>query len=195
MTANSIILLIIALGVAILIIWLMRSKKAEQSHHIDTSVSAVGAASEAARNIVEEAAHTIEDALAADVKASGADAVDVQAVASNAAALMAAGGAAAGAVTLMEIGVPAAAGPPDNLRQLKGVGPKLGALLTGLGITRFDQIAAWGPDEIARVDAHLGTFRGRIARDSWIEQATLLAEGDIAGFEAKFGKLDSPGNH
>jgi predicted flap endonuclease-1-like 5' DNA nuclease len=190
MTTNSIILLIIALAVAILIIWLMRSKKAEQHHHIDTSVSAVGAASEAARNIVEEAAQTVEDALAADVKASGASGADAQAVASNAAALMAAGGAAAGAMTMMEIGVPAADGVPDNLRQLKGVGPKLAALLTGIGITRFDQIAAWGPDDIARVDAQLGTFKGRIVRDNWIEQATLLASGDIAGFEAKFGKLD-----
>jgi predicted flap endonuclease-1-like 5' DNA nuclease len=194
MTANSIILLIIALGVALLIIWLMRSKKAEQSHHIDTSVSAVGAASEAARNIVAEAAHTVEDALEADVKASGAGSIDVQAVASNAAALMAAGGAAAGAVTMMEIGVPAADGTPDNLRQLKGVGPKLAALLTGLGITRFDQIAAWGPEEIASVDAQLGTFKGRIVRDNWIAQATFLAAGDTAGFEAQFGKLDSPGN-
>ena len=89
------------------------------------------------------------------------------------------------------IGVPGAVGAPDSLLQIKGLGPKLNTLLTGLGITRFDQIAAWGPDEVAKVDAHLGAFKGRIERDSWIEQAGLLARGAIADFEAKFGKLDS----
>lgn len=88
------------------------------------------------------------------------------------------------------IGIPVAIGPPDNLLLLKGVGPKLNTLLTGFGITRFDQIAAWGEAEIAAVDPHLGTFQGRIARDNWIEQAGLLASGEIAAFEAKFGKLD-----
>lgn len=89
------------------------------------------------------------------------------------------------------IGVPGAVGAPDKLLQIKGLGPKLNTLLTGLGITRFDQIAAWGADEVAKVDEHLGAFKGRIERDSWIEQAGLLARGAIADFEAKYGKLDS----
>lgn len=92
---------------------------------------------------------------------------------------------------MLAIGVPGAAGAPDSLLQIKGLGPKLNTLLTGLGITRFDQIAGWGPEEIAKVDEHLGAFKGRIERDSWIEQAGLLARGAIADFEAKFGKLDS----
>jgi predicted flap endonuclease-1-like 5' DNA nuclease len=89
------------------------------------------------------------------------------------------------------IGVPGAVGAPNNLLQLKGVGPKLNTLLVGLGITRFDQIAAWTASDIAKVDEHLGTFKGRIGRDNWIEQAGLLAAGRISDFEAKFGKLDS----
>lgn len=89
------------------------------------------------------------------------------------------------------IGVPGAVGAPDNLLLVKGLGPKLNTLLTGLGITRFDQIAAWSADDVARVDEHLGAFTGRIGRDNWIEQAGLLATGKIAEFEAKFGKLDS----
>ena len=92
---------------------------------------------------------------------------------------------------LTAIGVPGAVGAPDSLLQLKGVGPKLNTLLTGLGITRFDQIGAWGAEDAAKVDEHLGAFKGRIERDSWIEQAGLLAKGAIAEFEAKFGKLDS----
>jgi predicted flap endonuclease-1-like 5' DNA nuclease len=87
---------------------------------------------------------------------------------------------------------PAASGPPDDLRRLKGLGPKLEALLISLGITRYDQIASWTADDIARIDSQLGTFSGRIERDNWVEQARLLAAGDIAGFEVKFGKLDAP---
>ena len=99
--------------------------------------------------------------------------------------------ATAAAPALLAIGIPAAVGAADKLLQLKGVGPKLNTLLVGLGITRFDQIAAWGAAEIDKVDDHLGNFKGRIVRDNWVEQAGLLAKGDIAGFEAKYGKLDS----
>jgi predicted flap endonuclease-1-like 5' DNA nuclease len=81
------------------------------------------------------------------------------------------------------------AGPPDELTRMKGVGPKVAALLNGLGVTRYDQIAAWSDADVARIDAQLGAFRGRIGRDQWVEQARLLATGDRAGYEAKFGKL------
>ena len=99
--------------------------------------------------------------------------------------------ATAGAVAMTAIGIPAAVGAADDLLQIKGIGPKLNTLLISLGVTRFDQIAAWGAGEIDKVDDHLGSFKNRIARDSWIEQAGLLAKGKIAEFEAKFGKLDS----
>ena len=81
------------------------------------------------------------------------------------------------------------AGPADDLTRMKGVGPKVAALLNGLGVTRFDQIAAWTDADVTRVDDQLGAFKGRIARDQWVEQARLLAPGDTAGYEAKFGKL------
>ena len=85
--------------------------------------------------------------------------------------------------------IAAAVGSPDNLRLIKGVGPKLNGLLNKLGVTRFDQIAAWQAGEIAEVDQYLEAFSGRITRDSWIDQAKFLAKDDIAGFEAKYGKL------
>jgi predicted flap endonuclease-1-like 5' DNA nuclease len=97
----------------------------------------------------------------------------------------------AAAIAMTAIGIPAAVGKADDLLQIKGVGPKLNALLNSLGITRFDQIAKWGTSEVSKVDTHLGNFSGRIVRDSWVEQAGLLARGAIADFEAKFGKLDS----
>lgn len=91
---------------------------------------------------------------------------------------------------LNAIGIAAAEGEPDNLRKIKGIGPKLATMLSGLEIARYDQIAAWSAMDIDRVDAHLGTFKGRVARDNWVEQAALLASGRIAEYEGKFGKLD-----
>ena len=84
---------------------------------------------------------------------------------------------------------PEPASEADDLRRIKGVGPKLVAVLHGLGVTRYSQIAAWTDADIARIDTQLGTFAGRIGRDSWVEQAKFLAAGDTAGFEGKFGKL------
>ncbi|MGY6535961.1 MAG: NADH-quinone oxidoreductase subunit E [Pararhodobacter sp.] len=67
-------------------------------------------------------------------------------------------------------------GAPDDLKQIKGVGPVLEEKLNALGIWHYSQIAAWGPDEIAWVDGSLN-FKGRIDRDGWIEQAAALARG------------------
>ena len=76
-----------------------------------------------------------------------------------------------------------------EITQLKGLGPKLAATLAELGFTRVDQIAALTPTEAENLDARLGAFKGRMARDRWIEQAKLLNAGDRAGYEAAFGKL------
>ncbi|MBH2000413.1 MAG: hypothetical protein I8H96_14925 [Sphingomonadaceae bacterium] len=80
-------------------------------------------------------------------------------------------------------------GGADDLLRLKGVGPKLQTLLIELGVIRFAQIAAWTDADIATIDARLGNFKGRPVRDQWVDQAKYLAAGDIAGFEAKYGKL------
>lgn len=64
----------------------------------------------------------------------------------------------------------------DDLKQISGVGPKLETLLNEMGFWHFDQIAAWGPSEIAWVDARL-KFKGRIERDNWVAQAAELAKG------------------
>lgn len=76
----------------------------------------------------------------------------------------------------------------DDLTRIKGIGPKLVALLGDLGVTTFAQIASWSDEDIQRVDAQLGRFSGRITRDQWIAQARLLAAGDEAGFTERFGK-------
>ncbi len=77
----------------------------------------------------------------------------------------------------------------DDLTRIKGLGPKIQTLLNQQGITRFTQIAAWTETDIDAIDAQMGQFAGRIRRDSWVEQATLLAQSDAAAYEARFGKL------
>jgi predicted flap endonuclease-1-like 5' DNA nuclease len=79
--------------------------------------------------------------------------------------------------------------PGDDLKRIKGVGPKLEKLLNSLGVTSYSQIAAWDDDEIDRIDAQLGTFAGRIRRDDWPAQAGYLDSGDTAGYEERFGRL------
>ncbi len=96
---------------------------------------------------------------------------------------------AAGAASLPREEIVHAGGEADDLLKIKGLGPKLVALLAQQGVTRFDQIAAWSDADIDRIDPTLGTFAGRIRRDNWVEQARYLAAGDVAGFEGKFGKL------
>ncbi len=75
----------------------------------------------------------------------------------------------------------------DDLTRIKGLGPKLALTLADLGVTRFSQIASWSDADIDRIDSQLGRFQGRIRRDSWVEQAKHLANGDMDAFEARFG--------
>ena len=77
----------------------------------------------------------------------------------------------------------------DDLERLKGVGPKLAAMLVARGLGRYDQIAKLSGSELELLDADLGAFRGRLQRDRIVEQADYLARGDIDGFEQRFGKL------
>lgn len=97
---------------------------------------------------------------------------------------------AAGVAASEEAAAPApAATEARPLTLLKGLGPKVAARLADLGVTSIDALAARSDAELAALDAALGPFAGRIARDRWGEQARLLAARDVAGFEARFGKL------
>ena len=83
-------------------------------------------------------------------------------------------------------------GGADDLKLLKGVGPKLEQTLNELGFYHFDQIASWTEAHVAWVDSRL-KFKGRIERDGWIEQARALASGEETEFAKrakKEGKYD-----
>ncbi len=66
------------------------------------------------------------------------------------------------------------AGKADDLKRISGIGPKLELTLNDLGIYHFDQIASWAKQEIDWIDDYL-SFKGRVERDRWIEQAAELA--------------------
>lgn len=79
---------------------------------------------------------------------------------------------------------------PDDLKRIRGIGPKLEAMCHRLGFYHFDQIADWTPEEVAWVDANLEGFKGRVTRDDWVAQARHLAEGG----ETEFSRRVDGGN-
>ncbi len=81
-------------------------------------------------------------------------------------------------------------GQADDLKMIKGVGPKLEKLLHSLGFYHFDQIAKWTATDVAWVDENLAGFKGRATRDNWVEQAGLLAAGEATEFSKKVKKGD-----
>ena len=72
------------------------------------------------------------------------------------------------------LGLDAPQGEPDDLTEIVGVGKVFEDTLHSLGVYHFQQIAAFGPSEIARINAELKEFRGRIEHDDWIGQAKEL---------------------
>lgn len=68
-------------------------------------------------------------------------------------------------------------GKPDDLKEIKGVGPKLEAMLHRMGVYHFDQVASWRAPEVTWVDENLEGFRGRVDRDEWVAQSKILAAG------------------
>ena len=130
-----------------------------------------------------------------DIMESGADKSGIRAAltgrgiafATGAVALVAAGAAAAYAASAKKAEKPAkaakAAAPKaaaatagaDDLKQLSGVGPALEKKLHAEGITTFAQIAAWSDAEVEEFGEKL-SFKGRIEREGWIEQAKELSK-------------------
>ena len=74
------------------------------------------------------------------------------------------------------------AAPPDDLKRIKGVGPKLSDWLHENGVTRYAQIAAWDAAMVADFAQRMGRMGGRIEADDWVGQAKLLAAGSETEF-------------
>lgn len=76
-------------------------------------------------------------------------------------------------------------GQADDLKQIKGIGPKLETMLNGMGFFHFDQIANLTAEELAWVDDNLTGFKGRASRDGWVAQAKTLAAGGDTEFSKR----------
>ena len=72
-------------------------------------------------------------------------------------------------------------GEGDDLTQIVGIGKVFEAMLHRLGIYYFRQIATFGPADLAKVNAELNEFKGRIEHDDWIGQARELYHKKYGG--------------
>jgi len=152
---------------------------------------AAAEAAEAERAAAEQAAAEAAEAERAAAEQAAAEAAEAertateQAAAERAEAERAAAEQAAAAAT-ESVAEEAGARPEtldgprggvaDDLKKIKGIGPKLEKTVNSLGFWHFDQVAAWTAEEVAWVDATLeGINKGRATRDGWVSQAVELA--------------------
>lgn len=73
---------------------------------------------------------------------------------------------------------PAEAG--DDLKLVKGIGPKFERLLKAEGVTTVAQIASWTEADAEAMAKRLGLKSQRIRREDWIGSAKRLLEGSSA---------------
>ncbi len=75
----------------------------------------------------------------------------------------------------------------DDLKLIHGVGPVMEKLLNDNGVLWFRQVAKWKKKDIAKFEALLPNFNGRIERENWVRSAieqhyksygTWLGEGE-----------------
>lgn len=79
----------------------------------------------------------------------------------------------------------------DDLKRIKGIGPKNESALNELGVYTFKQIAAWTPENVDWVEDFM-SFPGRIEREDWIAQAKTLADGGETEFSKRVDAGDVP---
>ena len=72
-------------------------------------------------------------------------------------------------------------GAPDDLKKIKGIGPKFEADLNGKGIYYFRQIGAWKVADVKMVEGIIDSIPGRIQRDEWVKQGKALAKAATKG--------------
>ena len=77
------------------------------------------------------------------------------------------------AKTEKPVEAPATSDSDDDLTKINGIGPVIAKKLAALGITTFQQIADFDENQIADVDEQL-SFKGRIDREEWVDQAKKL---------------------
>ena len=83
----------------------------------------------------------------------------------------------------------AAGSKADDLKRIRGVGVLIEKRLNALGITTYAQVADWNSSDVDRISQTL-EFKGRIERESWIEQARILSSGGHTEFSRRVDRGD-----
>lgn len=65
----------------------------------------------------------------------------------------------------------------DDLKKIKGVGPKSADALNALGIYKYEQLAAFSAADVEWLSGEIGFSVEKIERDGWIAMAGELAKG------------------
>ena len=84
-----------------------------------------------------------------------------------------------------------ATGDRQNLRRIRGIDAGIEERLNALGVTRYDQMAAWTCSEIRTVNRSFDGFEGRIERELWREQAKQLSEGGVPAYAREFDAAEA----
>lgn len=63
----------------------------------------------------------------------------------------------------------------DDLRRIAGIGPVFARKLAERGVTQFEQLAAFGPEQVAELAELLGIPVRRIESGGWVAKAAELA--------------------
>jgi predicted flap endonuclease-1-like 5' DNA nuclease len=65
-------------------------------------------------------------------------------------------------------------GQKDDLKNIKGIGPKLEGMLNSIGVYTFEQMSKMTSAQYELVDQLISAFQGRGQRDKWADQARQL---------------------
>ena len=89
---------------------------------------------------------------------------------------------------IQQMANPSDASGENDLKRIRGIGPKLERALKAAGITSYAQVAKLKLADLGDDPSAITQNRGiisRALRDGWMKQATQLAQGKVTGFAAR----------
>ncbi|MBX9590747.1 MAG: hypothetical protein K2X43_15670 [Hyphomonadaceae bacterium] len=88
---------------------------------------------------------------------------------------------------VVEAAPPAAVTGAQDLKRIRRIDAGIEAGLGKLGVTRYEEIAAWTREDVKKIGEALG-LKGRINQENWIEQALILAKGGETHYSARLAR-------
>jgi multidrug efflux pump subunit AcrB/predicted flap endonuclease-1-like 5' DNA nuclease len=82
---------------------------------------------------------------------------------------------------------------PQDLKRIKGIGPKVEAALNRLGVTRYKHIAKWTEQDVVQIQRRARmSLRIGAGRENWIYQAKILSKGGETEFSRRVDEGQVP---